>query len=62
MKSKMKTRSKISVLMKEDGTEAVTASEKAEALNRYFSSNFKDENMELPNDDTPFTMCLNIHR
>ena len=47
-------RSKNSILVKEDGTEAVTASEKAETLNRYFSSNLTDENMELPNDDTPF--------
>ena len=37
--------------MKEDGTEAT---EKAETLNRFFSSNFTDENLELPNDDTQF--------
>ena len=49
----MKTRSKIPILVKEDGTEAVTSSEKAETLSRYFSNNFTDENMELPNDDTP---------
>ena len=41
VKSKMKTRSKIPVLVKEDGTETVTASEKA--LKRYFSSNFTDK-------------------
>ena len=54
VKSKMNTRSKIPILVKEDGIEAVTPSEKAEPLNRYFTSNFTDENMELPNDDTPF--------
>ena len=54
VKSKMNTRSKILILVKEDGTEAVTLSEKAETLNRYFSSNLTGENMELPNDDTPF--------
>ena len=54
MKSKMKIRSKIPILVNEDGTEAVTAFEKAETMNRYFSSNLTDKNMELPNDDTPF--------
>ena len=49
VKSEMKTRSKIPVLVKDDGTEAVTSPEKAEALNSYFSSNFTTENMELPN-------------
>ena len=54
VKSKMNTRSKIPILVKEDGMEAVTSSEKAETLNRYFSSNSTGENKELPNDDTPF--------
>ena len=40
--------------MKMDGSEAVTAPEKAETLNSFFSSNFTEENLELPNDDTPF--------
>ena len=47
-------RSKIPILMKMDGSEAVTAPEKAETQNSFFSSNFTEENLELPNDDTPF--------
>ena len=54
VKSKTKTKSKIPILMKMDGSEAVTAPEKAETLNSFFSSNFTEENLELPNDDTPF--------
>ena len=40
--------------MKEYGTETITPTEKAEILNRFFSSNFTDENLELQTDDTQF--------
>ena len=53
VKLKTKTRSKIPIIM-EDGTELITTTEKAETLNRFFSSNLTDENMELINDDTQF--------
>ena len=51
---KTKTGSKIPILMKMDVSEAVTAPAKAETQNSFFSSNFTEENLELPNDDTPF--------
>ena len=35
-------------------TEALTVSEKAETRQSFFSSNFTQENLELPNDDTSF--------
>ena len=38
--------------MKEVGTESITATEKA--LNSFFSSNFTNEKMELPNDERKF--------
>ena len=49
VKSKTKTRAKIPPLKKADDTEAVTAYDKAETLNIYFSSSFTDERL----DDVP---------
>ena len=46
MKSKTKAKSKIPVLIKPDGTEAISSSDKAETLNNFFSSNFTDERLE----------------
>ena len=43
VKSKTKTRCKILPLKKTDGTEAVTALEKAQILNTFFSSTFTEE-------------------
>ena len=55
VKSKTKTRSKIPSLQKEDGSKALTASEKAEVLNNFFSSVFTDEDMDnIPDDGVPF--------
>ena len=48
VKSKTKTRNKIPALKKKDGTEAVTASEKADTLNKFVSSTFTDENLYVP--------------
>ena len=44
--SRTKTRSKIPILRKKDGSTAVTPLEKAETLNEFFSSVFTDENLE----------------
>ena len=50
VKSKGKTRSRIPTLQKPDGTEAVTAIDKAETLNRFFGSTFTEERLEdIPN-------------
>ena len=46
VKSKAKAKSKIPVLTKPDGTEAISSSDKAETLNNFFSSNFTDERIE----------------
>ena len=56
VKSKTKTRCKIPPLKKTDGTEAVTALEKAQILNTFFSSTFTEERLEdLPiNTENPF--------
>ena len=55
VKSKTKTRSKIPSLMKEDGSKASTAAEKAEVLNSFFGSVFTDENMDtIPEDSVAF--------
>ena len=44
--SRTKTRTKIPILPRKDGTVAVTPLEKAETLNEFFSSVFTDENVE----------------
>ena len=56
VKSKTKTRYKIPALKKTYGTEAVTALEKAQILNTFFSSTFTGERLEdLPiNTENPF--------
>ena len=47
MKSKTKAKSKIPVLTKPDGTEAISSSDQAETLNNFFSTNnFTDEGLE----------------
>ena len=51
--SRTKTRSKIPILRKKDGTAAATPLEKAETLNEFFSSVFTDENVDnLPEEST----------
>ena len=46
VKSRTKAKSKIPVLTKPDGTEAISSSDKAETFNNFFSSNFTDERLE----------------
>ena len=46
VKSKTKPKSKIPVLTKPDGTEAISSFDKAGTLNKFFSSNFTDERIE----------------
>ena len=46
VKGKTKAKSKIPVLAKPDGTEAISSSDKAETLNNFFRSNFTDERLE----------------
>ena len=45
VKSKTKTRSKIPLLTRKDGTEATSAAEKAEALNEFFCTTFTEEDL-----------------
>ena len=52
VKSRTKSRSKIPPLMTKEGTKASTASEKAEALNNYFSSTFTEEMLDNIPDGT----------
>ena len=55
VKSRTKTKSSIPSLKKVDGSKALTASDKAEALNNFFSSTFTDENLEnIPVESLPF--------
>ena len=56
VRSKTKTRSRIPTLKKQDGTEAATASDKTETLNKYFSSTFTDKLLEVipSNTNNPF--------
>ena len=46
VKTKTKAKSKIPCLKKEDGSEATTDAEKAEALNKFFVSTFTDETLD----------------
>ena len=53
--SRTKTRSKIPPLKNDDGSKAITAAEKAEALNRFFSSVFTEERLDnIPEDHADF--------
>ena len=55
VKSRTKTRSKIPILRRKDGTKASTPEEKAEALNEFFASVFTDERLEnIPDDSFEF--------
>ena len=51
VKSRTKTNSKIPMLRKPDGSDAVTANDKAETLNKFFSDNFTKERI----DNVPIT-------
>ena len=54
--SRTKTRSKIPPLKNDDGSKAITAAEKAEALNRFFSSVFTEERLDnIPEDHADFS-------
>ena len=58
VKSKTKTRAKIPPLKKVDDTEAVTAYDKAETLNIYFSSSFTDERLDdVPSNSETTYLC-----
>ena len=58
VKSKTKTRAKIPSLKKADDTEAVTAYDKAETLNIYFSSSFTDERLDdVPSNSETTYLC-----
>ena len=48
VKSKLKTRTNIPTLIKSNGSEARTSKEKAEALNEYFGSVYKEESNDYP--------------
>ena len=48
VKSKLKTRTKISNLTKADGSTACTSKEKEDVLNAYFGNVYKEETGELP--------------
>ena len=53
--SRTKTKSKIPPLKDDDGSKAITAAEKAETLNRFFSSVFTEENLDnIPDDHRDF--------
>ena len=52
VKSRTKTKCKIPTLTGENGTKACTVSEKAEALNNFFSTTFTDENLTNIPDET----------
>ena len=55
VKSRTKTRSRIPILRRKDGTTASTPEEKAEALNEFFASVFTDERLEnIPEESTEF--------
>ena len=49
VKSKLKTRTRIPTLKYSNGSEASTPREKAEALNNFFGSVYKQESSNLPN-------------
>ena len=46
VKSRTKTRSRIPILRRENGTTASTSKEKAETLNEFFSSVFTDKQLD----------------
>ena len=52
VKTKTKAKSKIPVLIKPDGTEAISAYDKAETFNNFFSSSFTEERLEDISDST----------
>ena len=57
--SKMKTRGRIPSLTNHDGTKATEANDKAESLNVFFSSVFKEEELHnIPRPQLPFEVML----